>query len=849
MGIWNTLFPLVLNMSLTGSIAIVSVMAVRLFLRRMPRIFSYFLWAVVLLRLLCPVSFSSILSVFRMADVTVTGGGMMVYMPQANLPMNLSGQIASVPEVAGQDNAPAGSKFTNTKNDRESGAKNTGTPPDIRAVCGVLWLTGAAALWIYGIISVMRLRKKLAGAVAEEKNIYLCDYIGTAFVMGILRPRIYLPTTLSPEERRYILYHEQTHIRRGDHIFRLLAFLALSVHWFNPLVWCAFYLSERDMEMSCDEAVMRKMGTDLRAAYSASLLNLASGKKVFAALPPGFGEGDVKCRIKNIMHYRKTAVFIALPVFVLVAVILIALGSNPSEDDSGDGNVSGNILSENVIPENDSAENNTEEQQEGSSEGINSLQEPETQPLPEGVERIPVTPPVITNETILGADGPSLDYADAGMLVFHDYFGLFVYDISQSEIIGAVDLKAIGCNFTQGDAYCEVMVSSDGRVVYLHPLDITDMYIYNIAEKTLARQKYDVEGVEMFSRLKKTSDCVSPDYTVWRSENCVSLMGGYFLYLESGSGMAEDIYYIMELDQERVRFAKIFDLPAQEEEPGIFTYMEYTGYLDECRNWDGYERFVKQDYDGDGTFDRVYRDSGAGTYRIDFGNGDVISTKMMGNGFPQVSTCDLDGDGSREILIELTYGFSTDPNAFGEVAMFEKKDGSYRPLMPPEELCVSEERVNIVTRRTDSYLHFNPRADEERGVDAITGGAEYYQPFITLIREETGKGASMPEDVSDTGRKKRRVRIRAEGLTGTAALDETVELNDYMTEMYNAEDLKTDNKPICYNTDILSGNGHDFLEFHFEALGKWSNDEIVVTAVYENGALRVSESRYVKGDE
>lgn len=273
MEICRSLFSMVVNMSLTGGIAIVAVMVIRLFLRRAPKVFSYVLWAVVLLRLLCPFSFSSVLSVFGVAGVFVTEQGMMRYVSQENGQFQIQNAILSehgtnqVSHISMSEN-PYLTPFETRSDEKEAVSPLSW---DLKGICSAVWLTGLAVLWGYSAVSMFLMKKKLVGAVwdvnGSGKNIYLCDYIGTAFVMGVLRPRIYLPTTLNENERQYILLHEQTHIRRGDHIFRLLAFGALSIHWFNPLVWCAFFLSERDMEMSCDEAVMRRMGTDLRAAW------------------------------------------------------------------------------------------------------------------------------------------------------------------------------------------------------------------------------------------------------------------------------------------------------------------------------------------------------------------------------------------------------------------------------------------------------------------------------------------------------------------------------------------------------------------------------------------------------
>lgn len=814
MAVLKTLFSVVLNMSLTGAIVIAAVLLVRLVLRRMPAVFRYLLWSVVLLRLLCPVSFSSALSVFQVMDAPVTPQGRIVYLRQEAAGPDETVSAGTLPEemistVAGADGAAVQGRKPLAE-DRHPGA-------DFERTGALVWLFGVAALWGYSAVSMVRLKKRLVGAAPEENNVYGCDYIGTAFVLGVIRPRIYLPTTLTGTERAYILLHERTHIRRGDHILRLLAFLALSIHWFNPLVWCAFFLSERDMEMSCDEAVMREMGAGLRAAYSASLLTMASGRKVFAGAPLGFGEGNVKRRIKNLMRYKKTAVFIAAPVLAVIIIVVIALGSNPKSGQETDGTEPSKAAVSGT--DSNAASRFADAAAEG---GRTDIAE---EVLPDGVEPVTITKPVITKETIFGADGPILDYGDEDRLIFHDYFGLFVYNIRENRLEGAVDLAAIGCQYTQGDAYCEIFARKDGGAVYLHPNNAEEMYVYNTAEAKLVRQAYDgryfdSQSGELFWKLKSTSDCVDPDYTVLRSSNCATLPGS-FLYLESGSGMLADLYYIVEQAKERVQFAMIFEELFEEPvEQSPFAYGDYTGYMDECVRWSGYEQFIRRDYDGDGIVDRVWRedlsDYESCRYRIEFGNGDRLETRQMGNGMPEIQTCDLDGDGVREILFGQSYGFSTDPNAFGETALFKRGNNGYEALMPPEELC--------------TYM--------SGAIPELQGGIDYYTPTITLLYKKLAD---------------QKMRVSVRELTGAAALTEEVSLNaslnDYLGQSFNTPNAEQEYCPVSYKTVVVNDGDRDILEYHFEVFFKWSPDEIVVTAAYENGALRAVGSRYEHIDD
>lgn len=816
MEMFRSLFSIVVNMSLTGGVAIAAVLIVRLFLRRAPRIFSYLLWAVVLLRLLCPFSFSSVLSVFRVAGVSVTEQGVMRYAPQENAQAGIQGDMLPgqipVSVGAGENQYPA--PVLQPAGQIESAGTSIWDP---KGVCTAVWMMGVTVMWGCSAVSMILLKRKLTGAVLDENssesNIYLCDYIGTAFVMGVLRPRIYLPTVLGEDERRYILFHEKTHIGRCDHIIRLLAFLALSIHWFNPLAWCAFALSERDMEMSCDEAVMRGMGTDLRAAYSASLLNLASGKRIFAGALTGFGESNVKCRIRNIMRYKKTAALAAVPVFLLVIVVIVALGSNPTETNAGEDGLAESGTAEGGAAESNIVENSPAES--SPAENGTAMMNTDVQPA-----SIAVWPAVITDQMVCDMAGPILDYADKDILIFHHYFGLFVYDISQNRLDSSVDLKELGCLNEQEELDCEVFVSGDGDVVYLHPANAEDMYVYDVHSKVLVLEDFHREFFEhnwdVFVPLKPISDCIDPDYTVWRSAYCVALKGGGFLYLECGSGMVKDLYFIVERDREQVQYARIFEEDSIAGD--IFGYASYTGYLDACTGWDGYRQFAGQDYDGDGVADRVYREDIAEgekcTYRIQFGNGDVIQTKELGAGIPAVYTCDLNGDGVKEILIQVYYGFSTDPRAYGETALFEKKNGSYEPLMLPEELQ-----------------------------------DDLYHPSITVVcknpEKEFPEWASMPPEVSQAVNTPH-IHVSVRELTGNAAVDEIVVLNSDLMMDFGSIDTEQEHQSVSYDAVIVNDGKKDLIEFHFEALDKWSSDEIVVTAAYDNGALHVVGSQYVR---
>ena len=341
--VMHRLFPIVCNMSLTASVVILAVLAVRLLLRRAPKVFAYALWAVVLFRLLCPVSVTSAVSLmgalgapaqertqrtsaveYVPADIMIRGTAPAVtQLPQPPLPAETGGAVSDAPA----DTAPAAVP-----------AMSFNEPVFILTL---IWLAGMVLLLAYSLVSLLRLRRRLVGTVRLRDNIYLADHIPSPFVMGLFRPKIYLPSTLTETERGYILRHEQYHLRRRDHLVKFLSFLALCIHWFNPLVWAAFVLSGKDMEMSCDEAVVRELGEDIRADYSASLLSLATGRRIVAGMPLAFGEGDTGSRIRNLLNWKRPRPWV-MAVCAVACVGLIALcAANPGGTDAADGEENG----------------------------------------------------------------------------------------------------------------------------------------------------------------------------------------------------------------------------------------------------------------------------------------------------------------------------------------------------------------------------------------------------------------------------------------------------------------------------------------------------------------------------
>lgn len=314
----TTVFVKILNMSLTAGYCIAAVIVLRFLLRRQAKILSYLLWSVVLFRLLCPFSFNSSFSLLRMdtaavSETVFSGEPQDVWQGKGYLPDETEGSAA---------------KVRSSVNEAQTQEKRA-VQKALRAGARV-WFAGVSVLLCYSVWTMVRLRRFLSKARPVKEEVYETEGISTPFVFGVIRPRIYLPAHLPSAERRYVLAHERAHIARKDYLVKLAGWGAVCLHWFNPFVWLAFRLMESDMEMSCDETVLRRFGADAKQDYSLALLQLSSEEGVLAGTPVAFGEGNVKSRIRNVLRWRRRGVAAVVTLAVLLGVVLIGLSLNPT---------------------------------------------------------------------------------------------------------------------------------------------------------------------------------------------------------------------------------------------------------------------------------------------------------------------------------------------------------------------------------------------------------------------------------------------------------------------------------------------------------------------------------------
>ena len=318
------IFIKVLNMSITAGWLIVAVLILRLIFKKAPRYIICMMWLLVGLRLALPVSFESALSLVPSSKAF-----------DSEAVDNRDYNVNTVIEVVDKSVNDYSGKYY------EEVTVEPGFKRYAVSVAACVWFVGMTGLLIYAVVSYMRLKKKVQTAILFRDNIRQSEFVKSPFVLGIIKPVIYVPYDIENADMDYIIAHESTHIRRGDHIVKMVGFALLSVYWFNPLVWIAYILLCRDIELACDEKVIKGLDEDSRKAYSSVLLNCAisgSRRHIISACPVAFGEIGVKARIKSIMNYRKPGLYIAIAAFAVLAVVAVCFMTDPVVKNQEDGN-------------------------------------------------------------------------------------------------------------------------------------------------------------------------------------------------------------------------------------------------------------------------------------------------------------------------------------------------------------------------------------------------------------------------------------------------------------------------------------------------------------------------------
>ena len=310
----SSFFLKIVNMSIAASWLILAVVLLRVVLKKAPKWINVLLWGIVAFRLICPFSFESALSLIPSAE-TISPEIMMDWTPE------ISTGVSSIDKVVNPI-------ITDTFAPEPIASAN---PLQLLIpVLAIVWAIGIIAMLVYAAVSYFRLQKKVGASLSVRDNIWICDDIQTPFILGFFKPSIYIPSGTDEAQLPYIIAHENAHLKRCDHWWKPLGYLVLAIHWFNPLVWIAYILLCRDIELACDEKVIRGLNQNESISYSEALLSCSVNRRTVMVCPLAFGEVGVKERVKNVLNYKKPAFWIVAIAVVSSIVLGVCFLTNPS---------------------------------------------------------------------------------------------------------------------------------------------------------------------------------------------------------------------------------------------------------------------------------------------------------------------------------------------------------------------------------------------------------------------------------------------------------------------------------------------------------------------------------------
>ncbi|MBR1701204.1 MAG: hypothetical protein IJ716_04550 [Lachnospiraceae bacterium] len=598
----STVFLKILNLSINATWLILAVIVLRFLLKKAPRWITCILWALVAIRLVCPFSLESVFSLLPSGEV-IPPDIAMERKPAIHTGISVIND--TVNPVISETFAPA--------------MEDSANPLQIiLAAASFVWVIGMLLMLSYALLSFWLLKRKVRASIPVGERIMVCDEVKTPFILGMIRPVIYLPSSLGGQTYDMVKAHEAAHIKRLDHWWKPLGFVLLSVYWFNPACWVAYILLCRDIEAACDEKVIQDKGRAYAAAYSEALLALSMPRRVIAACPLAFGETDVKRRVKGVLHYKKPAFWVLLCALVGCVVVAVCFLTNPISDKEEGSRTEGSLSEDKNkdLKTWQAVAKTTEEQIENMPEVVtaritvtedensgmhveaviacaqtvqeiedkkelqNSVETALAKIFPQGTEIkvetvslkdiedalsssvfhgefVEVPRPIVNLAATEGADNTQILYADKDIIIFSDYYGLFVYSKNDRAVITGLDLKSIGCNFTQGDNYCEKFVSEDSSTVYLHPLTSAGMYVYQYETDRLTAEDFRLDGLKLHILPEGNEDYHFGDYDEWTDN------GKQMVTLLRHGGMIGELCYA-DFEKDQGTLARYYPLFAPE---------------------------------------------------------------------------------------------------------------------------------------------------------------------------------------------------------------------------------------------------------------------------------------------
>lgn len=545
MQLLSTIFLKVIEMSITSIPVIVVVMIVRLLLKRLPKSFAYVLWALVAFRLIVPVSIGSDISIFNLLTQTFNQNNSIdTVNTEKTLEMPYAIDIQTV-ESTSQGNTKVSETQTVTDDNVFYGEFETivgkaynstnihavGENDKTIQITSLIWIAGIMILVSYSAITYWRLKRGIQYSIRFSETVYECDCIRSPFVLGIVHPKIYIPFRLDVKERQYILLHEQYHIRRKDNLIKGVAFALTIAYWFQPLVWISYFLMCCDMEMSCDEKVISKLGNNMKKDYSKSLLAFVTNKRQQLISPLSFGEENTMKRVKNILQYKKPESWKIVVGVLVITFTMAACATDATEKENVNDSVNLNEKTENV-------------------ESTSATVEKKTQKSEEVDIFIDHQPAQWAKNSMYDLEFFTLDFADQDKIVFHISSGLFQYDLLNKKITRSLDLKTLHCQEVQtgGECKVEIYVGSDDRikaVIRPYPYSDQDSYIYDFeTDKLISYHTETLKEDTLFTGLVSKHELQDTELNSWQiSEYVLPLENNTYGVLCADDARLSTMYY------------------------------------------------------------------------------------------------------------------------------------------------------------------------------------------------------------------------------------------------------------------------------------------------------------------
>ncbi|MDE6132543.1 MAG: hypothetical protein K2G04_04095, partial [Oscillospiraceae bacterium] len=703
---------IILEASFTAGLAALAVILIRLAIKKAPKRWAYALWAVVFFRCLCPFSVESGLSVFNAVN-TISARAAETESPE------VLSEAAEDPETENilpvqrnldtygyQTAAPVDPVRNEITVPTETAVSvPLKKPVNKNAVILVVWATGALAMALYGVISYVLLMRKLRTAVKSEEGVYESDLISTAFSAGFFPPKIYVPCGLFEDERKLIIAHERVHIRRLDYIIKPVVFLALTVHWFNPLIWLSFALMTKDMELSCDEAVLKIFGAGEKKAYSEALLRVSMKRSGLADnykfMPLAFAETGIKGRVKNVLKYKKPTVIVTILAAAVVVAACAVLGTNAKSmsDDSGEN------------------------------AGYTLIGKGETAVLLAGSEGDVIYDQIFKGTTNLSLDG----YVPA-------YIACNLEEVGTTGVIGYSDsldgatVMYTGFHddysFQFHNAYTNkiesVIIANYGQTDYIHILGMTtksgantfatslfDMEEYGVTSLTLEDMYTETEGETLYLniKLKFISDIAEFEEVVSNPIN--EKVGTYTTVIEKGENKGE---YTASLKINYVNASALDSFAII-----LSGFDEAEKYVNP-RLVLGHSSFYTQEetspYDN-AKIEKVYRSDRLETIEL-YDNGLFKVTDFVSSYMPTIISAKRYRFENGSLILEFNDGsvlcfdetYSTDPQAGGEASFAFNKAASHKTDSRSRDVPFYEDGKVFAT--DDKWLEIEKAAERER---------------------------------------------------------------------------------------------------------------------------------------